>query len=88
MCVQDIQREGILHRTPTERRYNNQSFILFERLGGLRQGPIMIWYVYEAAGVHHSKFDNFSTTKGGLCISRLLNVMMISEGKSQEPKQQ
>lgn len=42
VCVEDIQREGILHRTPTERRYNNQSFILFERLGGLWQGPIMI----------------------------------------------
>lgn len=58
-------RERILHGTPTEKRNISRSFILFERLGGLWQGPIMIGYVYEAAGVHHLKFDSLSTTKRG-----------------------
>lgn len=48
----------------------------------------MTGYVYETAGVHRLKFDNFTTTKGGSCISRHLNVIMISEGKSPEPKEQ
>lgn len=58
-------RERILHGTPTEKRNISRSFILFERLGGLWQGPIMIGYVYEAAGVHHLKFDSWSTTERG-----------------------
>lgn len=77
-CKRECER-GYYTGPPAEKRNNNRGFILFERLGGLRQGPIMTGNAYEAAGGPPLlTLTILAPQKGGLCISRPLNVLTIS----------